>query len=239
MASRLYKAYSFVEDHPDLGNVCFAWFYHLREKPVAPYQDLIEGYDELDETKKSRARRDVNELFTDQEVEVLTAHLENEHGIESFLIEKPVPVRLEDMDDEKVLRMEHDTPGAIYMFSREPGYNLPFEVWAYYHLRGSDEAENRDLLDIVSRGQEKITWLARHIFTTFRKLVTGLKFYILDCGCIYYQRRFMDGNLASKVGIYRDAEDDPCDICMSTGEKWKDRVVDEAIVYNSKFQVEL
>jgi len=54
MASKLYKAYSFVDNHPDLGNVCFGWFYHLREKPVAPYQDLREGYDELDETEKRR-----------------------------------------------------------------------------------------------------------------------------------------------------------------------------------------
>ncbi len=41
------------------------------------------------------------------------------------------------------------------------------------------------------------------------------------------------------MGIYRDAEDEPCDVCMGMSEDWGDRVVDEVIVYNSKFQVEL
>jgi len=31
---KLYKAYSFVEDHHELGNVCLKWFYHLRDKRV-------------------------------------------------------------------------------------------------------------------------------------------------------------------------------------------------------------
>ena len=49
----------------------------------------------------------------------------------------------------------------------------------------------------------------------------------------------MDGDLDPQVGIYRDAEDGPCDVCMGLDGSWKERVVDEVIVYNSKFQVEL
>jgi len=88
--NKLYKAYSFVDNHPDLGNVCFAWFYHLREKPVAPYQDLIEGYGELDESLKDRARRDADELFTDQEVQTMPIRL-TQNGALGY---DPVHVRL-------------------------------------------------------------------------------------------------------------------------------------------------
>jgi hypothetical protein len=232
MQRKLYRAFSFVDNHPDLGSVCFSWFYHLREKPVAPYEDLIEGYTELDELLKDRVPRDVDELFTDEETQALVAYLEKNHGFESFLIEKPVPLRLEDLGDEKTLRIKHDAPGAIYMLSTEPGYKLPFEVWAYYHLLDDTEPS-----DIISIGEEKVVWLAKQIFTAFPRLVTGLKFYILDCGCIYYQRKFFDGTLVSEAGIYRDAEDGPCQACMAIDGTWKDRVIDKTVVYNSKFQI--
>lgn len=39
---------------------------------------------------------------------------------------------------------------------------------------------------------DKIIWLANQIFTAFPKEITGLKFCILDCCCIYYQRVFRD-----------------------------------------------
>jgi len=170
-------------------------------------------------------------------VQTIGAYLENEHGIESFLIEKTPPVRLKDIGHGGMLKMERDTPGAIYMLSDEPEYNLPFEVWAYYHLLDYWEAENPGPLDIISRGEEKIAWLARQIFTAFPRLVNGLKFSILDCGCIYYRRKFVDGYLSSNVEIYRDAEDGPCKACTAMDEHWKDRVVDETVVYNFGVQV--
>ena len=228
--AKLYEAYSFVDNYPELGNVCFAWFYHLRKKPVAPYEDLIEGYAELDEPLKNRAQRDVDELFTDKEVQTLTAYLEKEHGIESFLIEKPIPAKLEDLRD--------DAPGDICMFSKEPGYKLPFEVWAYFHLRESEQPDESELSDIIAKGERKVVWLAKQIFATFPRLVTGLKCYVLDCGCIYYQRKFMDGTVVSTIGIYRDAANGPCEACMAMDKKWRDRVVDETVVYNSGFEVE-
>ena len=46
-----------------------------------------------------------------------------------------------------------------------------------------------------SPDSDKLTWLANQIFTAFPKEVTGLQFYILDCGCISYQSGFRDGNL--------------------------------------------
>jgi len=91
--------------------------------------------------------------------------------------------------------------------------------------------------NIESSKADKIIWLAEEIFKAFPKSVTGLVIYVLDCGCIYYQRKFADGEIDRRFGIYRDAEDEPCDACMFIDEDWKDRVVGETVVYNSKIQI--
>jgi hypothetical protein len=84
---------------------------------------------------------------------------------------------------------------------------------------------------------DKVTWLADQIFSAFPEKVTGLTFYIMDCGCVYFRRKFVDGDLDHTVGIYRDAKDGPCEACMVMDGSWKERVLDERVVYNSKFQI--
>ena len=86
---------------------------------------------------------------------------------------------------------------------------------------------------------DRVTWLARQIFDAFQGEVTGLKFYVLDCGCIYFQRIFEDGYLDPQVGTYRDAEQGACDICAMQAVNWREMVRDVVVVYNSKFQVDV
>ena len=90
----------------------------------------------------------------------------------------------------------------------------------------------------MNQPRDKKVWLANQIFTVFPQECTSLKLYILDCGCIYYQRVFRDGELDTEIGIYRDADNGPCEVCMLQEETWKDRMVDETVIYNSKFQIE-
>ena len=92
--------------------------------------------------------------------------------------------------------------------------------------------------NIDSPHSDKLTWLANEIFKAFPQEVTGLKFYILDCGCIYYQRVFSDGSLDPQVGIYRDADNGPCEICMLQEENWKETVVDETVICDFEFRME-
>ena len=75
-------------------------------------------------------------------------------------------------------------------------------------------------------------------FSTFPKDVSGLKFYVLDCGFIYYQRVFRDGELDTQVGIYRDTDEGPCEVCILQEDNWTDRVIDETVIYSSQFQIE-
>ena len=91
--------------------------------------------------------------------------------------------------------------------------------------------------NIDSSVSDTVTWLANEIFKAFPEDVSGLTFYILNCGCLYYRRKFVDGDLDNTVGIFRNAEDGPCEACMVMGGTWKERVVDEIVVYNSKFQI--
>jgi len=92
--------------------------------------------------------------------------------------------------------------------------------------------------NIDSTNSGRAVWLANQVFKAFPQEVSGLKFYILDCGCIYYQRLIRDGNLDSQVGIHRDADNGACEVCMQLDEGWRDRVLDEVVVYNTKFQIE-
>lgn len=89
--------------------------------------------------------------------------------------------------------------------------------------------------NVDSPDSDKISWLANQIFTASPQEVTGLKFYILDYDCICYQRVYRNGELDSQIGIYRDAENGPCEICMIEEESWRERVVDGTAIYNSKF----
>ena len=88
-----------------------------------------------------------------------------------------------------------------------------------------------------SRTSETITWLAKSIFQSFPGEVTGLRFYLLACGCIYYQRIFRNGDLDPTIGAYRDADNGPCDSCMNQKEAWENRILDEMVVYNTQFEI--
>ena len=88
--------------------------------------------------------------------------------------------------------------------------------------------------NIESSKSEKLVWLANQIFTAFPEEVHGLKFHVLECGCIYYQRISPDGTLDPKSGIYRDAVGGPCEICMLQQEKWQIGVIDEVVAYRNE-----
>jgi len=71
---------------------------------------------------------------------------------------------------------------------------------------------------------DKVRGLANQIFIAFPQEVNGLKFYLQDCGCIYYRRVYPDRALETKIGIYRDAGDGACEVYIGQGRNWKDRV---------------
>ena len=61
--------------------------------------------------------------------------------------------------------------------------------------------------------RDRVIALARQIFEILPEAVTGLQFYILDCGCIYFQQVFEDGRIDPVVAVYRETGEGPCDVC--------------------------
>jgi hypothetical protein len=39
--------------------------------------------------------------------------------------------------------------------------------------------------------------------------------------------------------MYRDGEHGACGICLAQTKTWENRVIDEKVAYNSKFQIEI
>lgn len=93
----------------------------------------------------------------------------------------------------------------------------------------------RQNYDIVRA--EKVKWLAKSIFSEFPEEVSGLKFHLLDCGCIYYQRVYSDGTLDPRIAVYRDAGYSTCEICMLQAVDWRQMVRDIVVVYNVKLEI--
>ena len=86
-----------------------------------------------------------------------------------------------------------------------------------------------------SSDSDTVVWLANQIFEAFPQEVAGLRFYILDRGCIYYQRVFRDGNLDAQIGIYRDGDNGPCETCLAKAKTWDNRVIDEKVILTVNF----
>jgi len=97
----------------------------------------------------------------------------------------------------------------------------------------------RDPLEFRGRKSDRLLWLANQIFKSMPKEVTGLRFYTLTCGCIYYQRVFRDGDVDHYTGVYRDFEDGPCEICMHLERDWRSRALSETVIYKSVLKIEL
>jgi hypothetical protein len=58
----------------------------------------------------------------------------------------------------------------------------------------------------------------------------------LICEVFLANKVFRDGNLDARIGIYRAAENGPCETCLAQAKTWENRVIDEKVAYNSKFQ---
>lgn len=41
-----------------------------------------------------------------------------------------------------------------------------------------------------------------------------------------------ESSLDPKIGIYKDSENGPCEVCMVQDEGWGDRVIDESVDFD-------
>jgi hypothetical protein len=90
-----------------------------------------------------------------------------------------------------------------------------------------------DFLHLQSKTAE---WPGKRMFRAFPDEATGLRFYILDCWCIYNRRQAPDGALDTQIGIYRDPTKDDCGECMPRPNGREARVLDEMVIYKIKLE---
>jgi hypothetical protein len=81
---------------------------------------------------------------------------------------------------------------------------------------------------------EKLTFLAIRLFKSRAEVVHGIRYYLLDCGCVRYQKIFNNGKLHnSQFLIYRDPLDGACNSCGSSQEKkeqFYSKIIDSGVL---------
>jgi hypothetical protein len=96
---RLFRAYT----HTDMlsryydNDMQIDWFCKERETPVAPYDELIEGYEGLRPKARAHAEHFVNELLIEEEVKGLTGFFMRAQGETLRATEVALPVCCEEM----------------------------------------------------------------------------------------------------------------------------------------------
>jgi len=79
--------------------------------------------------------------------------------------------------------------------------------------------------------------VAAEIFESFPAEIAGRMFYILDCGCFYFQPVYQDGSVDPLVACYRDERDEPREVCTLQAVNWRQMVVDDVVIYRCRIEV--
>lgn len=87
--------------------------------------------------------------------------------------------------------------------------------------------------------RSQIAQVATEILESFPAEIAGLKLYILDCGCFYFQPVYQDGTLDPLVVHYRVEDDQPCEVCTLQAVNWRQMVVDCVVIYRCRIEVSM
>lgn len=128
--TRLFRAWSVINDYLGQDQVKFNWFVAGRSIPVLPYEELIEDYDK-DQDDACYDQMLVNEFFTEAEAAELRDYLWKSNAIEVQLEEVSLPVRSGGLSYELLLISGQS---RFYMLADEKGYNLSVSVLGHYDL---------------------------------------------------------------------------------------------------------
>jgi hypothetical protein len=114
------------------------WICLERERPIAPYETLIVGYETLSEPIKSNAQRGMDEYFTEDEVKLLLPYICFTYGDPVGISVIPVPMDIFLENGESIVNPIAPVLGndpwkiAHIPSSEDEKYPFPFKVCAYY-----------------------------------------------------------------------------------------------------------
>lgn len=129
--TRLYRAWSLLDNFMGKNQVKLNWFVIGRSKPVAPYEKLIDNYDESDEDS-GYDRLSADEYFTLAEVEELRNYLFRMHEVEVYTEEVPLPLRSGGLSYELLLISGLNN---FYTLADEEGYDLSVAVLGHFDIK--------------------------------------------------------------------------------------------------------
>jgi len=116
-------------------DVCLDWFVVDRARPIAPYAELIAGYDEPSDHDYTYPKGAVDELFSAAEARALIEYLDKHLGTESTQSMKQAGIPI-DRNTCGLGAIPVGGPQGFLMLSERNEWPLPFKVWGYYDLRG-------------------------------------------------------------------------------------------------------
>lgn len=135
---KLYLPYGNLKSFKGHGLVTVHWFVRDREHPIAPYAQLIQGYQQLTEAARRPAEQTIDELFTEGEFRELRSYLyDKREDLRTEILVPPISVARQDNAQNRGLirpfgtRVEGDGGGFCKLCEQED-YPLGFTVWGYY-----------------------------------------------------------------------------------------------------------
>ena len=130
----LFRAYSVRESYKNRDSVVVDWFCLSRERPVAPYDDLILNYNELDDDEQARARKLANNFLTESEIAELKDYIESGTGFDVRTSEVNTPFE----DGRKIPNFAEAAKkgdgGDYFHLSEKEGYNLTVPISGFADL---------------------------------------------------------------------------------------------------------
>ena len=137
--TKAYRARSVVDTFMGHMGVTFNWYCCERERPLRPFQELVEGYCRLSDHAKLYAEGAANEYLTEEEVKQLRVYLADIHGPNVLVEEVHLPIRADLARWGSICTDASGIPTGWVCLSELDGYSLAVPIWAYYDLRAAEQ----------------------------------------------------------------------------------------------------
>jgi hypothetical protein len=138
---KFYSPYGSLRLFEGHQSVALHYFVVDRKEPVAPYNEIVLGYDHLPEEQKALSEVAIRELFTEGEFIAFRNYMEQGHGEDIRTGMLIAPVNILKPGNELGLGLtrpfsQHEESGAsgFFRLSEQIDWKLPFRVWGFYTI---------------------------------------------------------------------------------------------------------
>ena len=132
---KLYRVYTVRENYKDRDTVIIDWFCPDRPQPAAPRENFINDYHGLNEKKRVRAGKLLDNFLILPEVEELKTYLLNNFGFEAREVEMKTPFRDADcIPDFSGTVLPGAPPGDYVHLHEAEDYDISVPVSGFYDL---------------------------------------------------------------------------------------------------------